>query len=67
LFSFLHRNVAFFAGAILAVMLSLSFYDQDILTAENAISFMAILGRYIHCVSSNNYFEYLHASTWSQN
>eukprot|EP00111_Clytia_hemisphaerica_P007397 TCONS_00021510-protein len=38
------KNIAFFAGSILAVMLVLSFYDQDVLTAEHVISFMAILG-----------------------
>jgi len=38
------RNIAFFAGALLAVLLGLSFYDQDVLTAENVISFMAVLG-----------------------
>lgn len=38
------KNCAFFAGAILAVMLGLSFYDQDVLSAEHAISFMATLG-----------------------
>ena len=39
------RNIAFFAGSMLAVMLALSFYDQDVLTAEHAISFMASLGK----------------------
>lgn len=38
------RNIAFFLGAVLAVMLGLSFYDQDVLTAEHVISFMATLG-----------------------
>lgn len=38
------KNIAFFAGSMLAVMLALSFYDQDVLTAEHAISFMASLG-----------------------
>lgn len=42
--SILCRNIAFFAGAILAVLLGLSFYDQDVLTAEHVISFMATLG-----------------------
>ena len=41
---FCYRNIAFFAGSILAVMLALSFYDQDVLTAEHAISFMVMLG-----------------------
>ena len=41
---FIYRNIAFFTGAILAVMLGLSFYDQDVLTAEHVISFMATLG-----------------------
>ena len=39
------RNIAFFAGSILAVMLVLSFIDQDVLTAEHVISFMAMLGK----------------------
>ena len=38
------RSIAFFAGAILAVLLGLSFYDQDVLTADNVLSFMATLG-----------------------
>lgn len=42
---FFYRNIAFFAGAILAVMLGLSFYDQDVLTAEHVISSMACLGK----------------------
>ena len=38
------RTIAFFAGAILAVLLGLSFYDQDVLTVDNVLSFMATLG-----------------------
>ncbi|XP_065667140.1 autophagy-related protein 9A isoform X2 [Hydra vulgaris] len=38
------KNIAFFSGAILAVLLGLSFYDKDVLTAEHVLSFMATLG-----------------------
>ena len=44
---FFFRNIAFFAGAMLAVLLAFSFYDQDVLKAEHVISTMAALGMII--------------------
>ena len=44
LVKFYFRNITFFSGAILAVLLGLSFYDKDVLTAEHVLSFMATLG-----------------------
>lgn len=38
------KNVAFFAGAILAVLISLSVYDKDVLEVENLLLLMTGLG-----------------------
>jgi len=38
------RNIAFFAGAILAVLIGLSLQDADVLEAEHVMLTMAILG-----------------------
>lgn len=38
------RNVAFFAGSVLAVLLLLSVYDEDVITVEHVLSAITILG-----------------------
>ena len=41
---FLNRNVAFFAGSILAVLIILTVIDEDVLTVEHVFTAMTILG-----------------------
>eukprot|EP00795_Rhopilema_esculentum_P014049 gene14049-5030_t len=38
------KNVAFFAGALLSVLLGLSIFDQDVLRVEYVLTIMAVLG-----------------------
>lgn len=38
------RNIAFIAGAGLAVLLILTVYDEDVLTVEHLFSIMTVLG-----------------------
>ncbi|KAL1116836.1 hypothetical protein AAG570_005306 [Ranatra chinensis] len=38
------KNVVFVAGAILAVLLSLSVYDEDVLTVEHVLTAITVLG-----------------------
>lgn len=38
------RNVAFFAGSVLAVLLLLSVYDEDVITVEHVLSAITVLG-----------------------
>eukprot|EP00794_Sanderia_malayensis_P003584 gene3583-4088_t len=45
-------NVTFFAGALLSVLLGLSFYDQDVLKVSNVITVMAALGILIKACST---------------
>ncbi len=46
------RNVAFFAGALVSVLLGLSLYDQDVLKVSNVITIIAVLGLIIKTCSS---------------
>ena len=43
----LFRNLAFFAGALLSVLVCLSLFDQDVLKADYVIAIMAGLGLFI--------------------
>ena len=38
------RNIAFFAGAILAVLVILVVYDEDVLTVEHVLTTTTLLG-----------------------
>ena len=38
------RNIAFFAGSILAVLVILVVYDEDVLTVEHVLTTTTILG-----------------------
>jgi autophagy-related protein 9 len=38
------RNVAFVAGACLAVLLILSIYDEDVITVEHVLTAITVLG-----------------------
>lgn len=38
------RNVAFVAGACLAVLLILSVYDEDVITVEHVLTAITVLG-----------------------
>lgn len=40
----LAKNVAFVAGSVLAVLLILTIYDEDVLTVEHVLTLMTILG-----------------------
>lgn len=39
-----YRNVAFVAGACLAVLLILSVYDEDVITVEHVLTAITVLG-----------------------
>lgn len=39
-----NRNVVFVAGAILAVLLALTVYDEDVLTVEHVLTALTLLG-----------------------
>jgi autophagy-related protein 9 len=38
------RNFAFLAGAILAVLVLLTVYDEDVITVEHVLTLMTVLG-----------------------
>lgn len=38
------RNLAFLAGAVLAVLVLLTVYDEDVITVEHVLTLMTILG-----------------------
>ncbi len=38
------RNFAFLAGAILAVLVLLTVYDEDVITVEHVLTIMTVLG-----------------------
>ena len=40
----LGRNVGFISGAILAVLLALTVYDEDVITVEHVLTTMTVLG-----------------------
>lgn len=40
----LARNLAFLAGAVLAVLVLLTIYDEDVITVEHVLTLMTILG-----------------------
>lgn len=42
--TFIPRNLAFFAGSLLAVLLALTVYDEDVLTVEHVLSAITVLG-----------------------
>ncbi|CAN7997618.1 unnamed protein product, partial [Ixodes hexagonus] len=44
LMNVLAKNAAFFAGSILAVLLALTVYDEDVLTVEHVLSIITVLG-----------------------
>ena len=39
-----HRNMAFFAGALFAVLTIFTLLDKDVLLAEHVLTIIAILG-----------------------
>ncbi|XP_006825096.1 autophagy-related protein 9A-like [Saccoglossus kowalevskii] len=43
------QNIAFFAASILAVLLLLTVYDEDVLTVEHVLTLMTILGLIVTC------------------
>lgn len=48
------KNVAFFAGSLLAVLIALTIYDEDVLAVEHVLSSITLLGVCItvcRCVS----------------
>ncbi len=44
LMSVVARNVVFLAGAVLAVLVLLTIYDEDVITVEHVLTIMTILG-----------------------
>lgn len=44
LIAILARNLAFLAGAILAVLIILTVYDEDVITVEHVLTIMTLLG-----------------------
>ena len=38
------KNVAFFAGSLLAVLIALTIYDEDVLAVEHVLSSITLLG-----------------------
>lgn len=38
------RNFAFLAGAVLAVLVLLTVYDEDVITVEHLLTLMTVLG-----------------------
>ncbi|XP_034289650.1 autophagy-related protein 9A isoform X2 [Pantherophis guttatus] len=44
LFTVVAKNVAFFAGSILAVLIALTIYDEDVLAVEHVLTTVTILG-----------------------
>ncbi|XP_070566491.1 autophagy-related protein 9A-like [Ptychodera flava] len=43
------QNIAFFAASILAVLLVLTVYDEDVLTVEHVLTLMTLLGLVVTC------------------
>ena len=46
------RNIAFLAGAILAVLVLLTIYDEDVITVEHVLSIITILGAVVAGIST---------------
>ncbi|XP_039221709.1 autophagy-related protein 9A [Crotalus tigris] len=44
LFTVVAKNVAFFAGSILAVLIALTIYDEDVLAVEHVLTTVTLLG-----------------------
>ncbi|KAJ8352319.1 hypothetical protein SKAU_G00237950 [Synaphobranchus kaupii] len=44
LFTVVAKNVAFFAGSILAVLIALTIYDEDVLAVEHVLTSITLLG-----------------------
>ncbi|XP_076159593.1 autophagy-related protein 9A [Alosa pseudoharengus] len=44
LFTVVAKNVAFFAGSLLAVLIALTIYDEDVLAVEHVLSSITLLG-----------------------
>ncbi|XP_072313530.1 autophagy-related protein 9A [Eucyclogobius newberryi] len=44
LLTVLAKNVAFFAGSVLAVLIALTIYDEDVLSVEHVLSSITLLG-----------------------
>ncbi|XP_041103373.1 autophagy-related protein 9A-like isoform X1 [Polyodon spathula] len=44
LFTVIAKNVAFFSGSILAVLIALTVYDEDVLTVQHILTAITILG-----------------------
>lgn len=42
-----YRNVVFVAGSVLSVLLTLSVYDEDVITVEHVLTIITILGAVI--------------------
>lgn len=53
-----YRNVVFVAGSVLSVLLTLTVYDEDVITVEHVLTIITILGaviavsRYANCQSN---------------
>uniref|UniRef100_H3BZS7 Autophagy-related protein 9 n=1 Tax=Tetraodon nigroviridis TaxID=99883 RepID=H3BZS7_TETNG len=44
LFTVVAKNIAFFAGSLLAVLIALTIYDEDVLAVEHVLSSITLLG-----------------------
>lgn len=42
-----YRNVVFVAGSVLSVLLTLTVYDEDVITVEHVLTIITILGAVI--------------------
>ena len=43
-----HRNLAFFAGAVFAVLTTFTLLDRDVLLAEHVLTVIAVLGEKLY-------------------
>ncbi|XP_061878524.1 autophagy-related protein 9A-like isoform X1 [Entelurus aequoreus] len=44
LFTVLAKNIAFFSGSVLAVLIALTVYDEDVLTVQHILTVITVLG-----------------------
>ena len=56
------RNLAFLCGAVLAVLLILTIYDEDVITVEHVITIMTVLGAIV-AGNQLSLFLFLHKTT----
>lgn len=48
----LAKNLAFLAGAILAVLVLLTVYDEDVITVDHVLTIMTVLGAVVAGIHS---------------